>query len=365
METISTAASDRLMQLTPFEQMLRSHFQKHGDYCPHGRLQQHKGQFKKNDLLLSGISETENQTNVSGGISLPESRYVGSGEDLAVLKHPRYLYPQVHQHSFFELLYVFEGKCINIIDNSTQKLGEGNVCIIPPNVEHSVAVNDDNSLVLNFVVRASTFNQSFTDLLNSNDVLSAYFNEVIYSNRYRKYLLFHTRNTPAFKQTALAMFDVYRHKDSFYNRIINGYFMVLMGTLLQMYDDSVEYPESYIEKYNVTPKLISYIASNSEYVTLEDCAKRFHFSQRYLGRLVKKETGCTFPQYVTRIRIQNAKNLILQNNLSIEEIASKLGFYDSSYFIRVFKKEMGCTPSDYRNKHSENTPMIKTTGNIF
>jgi len=336
------------MQLTPFEQMLRSHYKKHGDYCPYERLQQHKEQFKKNDLLLSGGGDRGYQ--IDGGLSIPESTYIESGEDIAVLKHPRYLYPLVHQHTFFELLYVYKGNCINTIDGNEQNLLEGSICIVPPSVEHSIAANDDNSLVLNFVVRASTFNRSFTDLLSTNDVLSAYFNEIIYSNRYRKYLLFHTGDTPEIKQSVLAMLDVYSNKGKYYNRIMNGHFMVLMGNLLQMYENTVEYPESYIEKFNVAPRLIDYIANNSERATLEDCARRFHFSQRYLGRLVKKETGLTFPQYVTHIRMQTAKKLLLQNNVSLDEVAAELGYNDSSYFIRVFKKEEGCTPSDYRKR---------------
>ena len=339
---------DNLMHIRPFEEVLRSYYQQYGDYCPYEKLMKHRDQFIKNDLLLSGVDESGYPLNELTELSISESRYILAGEDIAVLKHPRYLFPLEHRHSFFEILYVFSGSCINTIDGKIQKLGEGSICIIPPSVDHSIAVNEDAGLVLNFIVRSSTFNQSFTELLDSNDILATFFNEIIYSNKYRKYLLFHTGDALVLKNIALAMFDTYHSKGSYYNRIMNGYFMVLMGTLLQSNESTVEYPESYFEKYDIVPKLLDYIKNHAGSVTLEDCAKRFHFSQRYLGRLVKKATGFTFPQYLTHAKMEIAKKMLLQNDISLEKIATMLGYNDSSYFIRVFKKEFGRTPSDYR-----------------
>jgi len=344
---------DALMRYTSPEELLRNYYRKHKDYCPPEELWVYREQLLKDNLLLAGLTDSALPMSEIDGLRLSENRYIQSGEDIAVLKHQRYLFPLVHQHSFFELLYVLQGSCTNTIDDKTQRLYEGSMCIIPPSVSHSIAVNEDDSLVLNFLVRASTFNQSFTALLDSNDILSTFLSEIVYSNKYRKYLLFHTGDSCILKQTALAMFETYQHKGHYYNRIMNGYFMVLMGALLQAHEDTIEYPERYFEKYNIVPKLLNYIESHIDSATLETCAKRFHFNQRHLGRLLKKETGFTFPQLVTNIRVNIAKEMLLQHPISLDELAAKLGYNDSSYFIRVFKKEVGCTPSDYRKTSTE------------
>lgn len=337
------------MSYTPLEELLREYYQKQNDYCPAEELWKHRDKLLNDSFFITGLHETEIPMDQLDEMSLPENLYIQSGEDIAVLKHQRYLFPLVHQHSFFELLYVYQGSCTNTIDDKTQKLGEGSMCIIPPSVSHSIAVNDD-SLVLNFLVRSSTFNQSFTALLDSNDILSTFFGEIVYSNKYRKYLLFQTGNNNVLKNVALAMIEVAQQKGQYYSRIMNGYFMVLMGTLLQDHEDSIEYPDIYFEKYSIVPKLLNYIKSHVDSVTLEDCAKRFHFNQRHLGRLLKKETGMTFPQLITDIKIDIAKDMLRLHSISLEELAVKLGYNDSSYFIRVFKKEVGCTPSDFRKK---------------
>lgn len=68
----------------------------------------------------------------------------------------------------------------------------------------------------------------------------------------------------------------------------------------------------------------------------------------YLSSLFKKETGMSFADYVTKVRIKAAQKLLLQTDLSLSEISERVGISDPKYFSRVFKKEIGMKPSDYR-----------------
>ncbi|AFC30353.1 AraC family transcriptional regulator [Paenibacillus mucilaginosus 3016] len=69
----------------------------------------------------------------------------------------------------------------------------------------------------------------------------------------------------------------------------------------------------------------------------------------HLSRQFKKETGCTLTDYLNGLRIREAKVLLRGDRSAIEEIASRVGFEDPAYFARVFKKQEGVTPSQYRN----------------
>ena len=68
----------------------------------------------------------------------------------------------------------------------------------------------------------------------------------------------------------------------------------------------------------------------------------------YLGYLFKKETGMYFSHYLNQIRIQASERLILETDLTIQEIAAKVGYSDVSYFIQIFNKARGMSPAKYR-----------------
>jgi AraC-like DNA-binding protein len=86
----------------------------------------------------------------------------------------------------------------------------------------------------------------------------------------------------------------------------------------------------------------------AENLSLKQVAKAVNTSTFYFCKVFKKATGINFTDYVSRIRIEKAKNLALNPNLRISEIAFEVGFQSLTHFNRVFKKITGMSPSDYR-----------------
>lgn len=96
-------------------------------------------------------------------------------------------------------------------------------------------------------------------------------------------------------------------------------------------------------------KAVSYIQEHfREELTLEDVARAVHFSPYYLSRLFREELGMNFVDYVTEVRIDEAKRLLLGTSKTVSEIASLVGYQDPSYFTKVFKKVEGRTPTEFR-----------------
>lgn len=96
-------------------------------------------------------------------------------------------------------------------------------------------------------------------------------------------------------------------------------------------------------------QLISFIKLNyNKNMTLEELASRFNFSTKYLTHLVKKQTGKSFTDYITELRIEMAAALLRKTEMKIKEIASYVGYDDTQYFHRVFKNKIGQTPAQYR-----------------
>ncbi|MGM9662147.1 MAG: helix-turn-helix transcriptional regulator, partial [Oscillospiraceae bacterium] len=77
-------------------------------------------------------------------------------------------------------------------------------------------------------------------------------------------------------------------------------------------------------------------------------AEEFHLNPQYISQLFKSEIGVGFLAYLTNIRMEKAKKLLLSTSVSIAEVAERSGYGDYRVFTKAFKKSEGITPSQYR-----------------
>jgi AraC-like DNA-binding protein/ligand-binding sensor protein len=92
------------------------------------------------------------------------------------------------------------------------------------------------------------------------------------------------------------------------------------------------------------------IENQAEDISLGQVAKAVNSSTFHFCKIFKKATGLNFTQYVSRVRVEKARNLLLNPNLRISEIAYEVGFQSLTHFNRVFKKITGQSPTDYRSQ---------------
>lgn len=110
-----------------------------------------------------------------------------------------------------------------------------------------------------------------------------------------------------------------------------------------------------VQKANAEPPAIQrarqYITEHqAEEISLGDVAKAVNTSTFYFCKMFKKTTGLNFTDYLARLRVEKAKNLLLNPNARISEIAFHVGFQSLSHFNRVFRRIVGQSPTDYRSK---------------
>lgn len=130
--------------------------------------------------------------------------------------------------------------------------------------------------------------------------------------------------------------------DQLYEKMIREYCLLVKTKSTKQYSHSVRQTLYFIE-FNLDSK-----------INLSELAEKYEVSAPYLSSLFKKEVGTTIVKYVNKLRIDRAINLLNTSSLSIQDIAIYVGIYDHNYFTKVFKKEVGVAPSDYRNNlHNE------------
>ena len=96
-------------------------------------------------------------------------------------------------------------------------------------------------------------------------------------------------------------------------------------------------------------KVIEYIRRNYfRKISLDDIAQHVHFSKTYLSRIFKEDTGENISSYINKVRVDRARLLLADQDLSLVDVAALTGFEDQSYFTKVFKAVTGQTPKKYK-----------------
>lgn len=102
----------------------------------------------------------------------------------------------------------------------------------------------------------------------------------------------------------------------------------------------------------LTASVMEYLTQNyGKRITASTLAGCFHYSSEYIDKKMKEELGMTPHAYLNSIRMQNAKKLLERSGLPIQRIALECGFSDNSLFYKAFRKQFGCSPSQWRRQH--------------
>lgn len=127
-----------------------------------------------------------------------------------------------------------------------------------------------------------------------------------------------------------------------------------MHTLLTDYLNSVLLSEDTSSSDILVEQIKRYLASHlQENITLKVLENEFFFNASYISRIFKRKTGENYNEYLLKLRIERAKELLVTTNRSIIQISDATGFGNSKYFSRIFKSMTGMTPVNYRMVYRE------------
>ena len=126
----------------------------------------------------------------------------------------------------------------------------------------------------------------------------------------------------------------------------------LKESLIRLFEETMLLRDSQTaSKYSqVLEEARAFIRGNyaREDISLNTVAARVNISPSYFSSIFSQEMGVTFVEYLTSVRMERAKELLMCSNMKTSEIGYEVGYKDSHYFGYLFKKTVGCTPKEYR-----------------
>ncbi len=105
---------------------------------------------------------------------------------------------------------------------------------------------------------------------------------------------------------------------------------------------------SYVSEARLAEEMLRFMQENYNSVTQQQVADQYHLSPSSVSQIIKRQTGKTYSEHLLDLRIRRAQELLRTTQDSIESIAGQVGYNDYFYFVKVFKKATGLSPSRFR-----------------
>ena len=270
-----------------------------------------------------------------------------SAKDIYIHKHPRYMPEWDFTHEFYELVFACYGSFDLHISGHSIPMQPGFVCLIPPDTHHHISIFN-NSIALNTKIRKSTFHTAFSPLLTGNDILARFFLNTMYIGDYRDYILFKCSGDEKLTELFSEVYLEHYNQEKYYPKITNSLLSIIFSYLMRHHEESLETARTGQRRMRKIEAILGYIETNFRSVSLKELSKEFYFSEQYLSKYIRDNTGKTFQDIVLSIRLENARRLLETSNLSIGKISEACGYASAEHFTRQFKRQYGRSPTGYR-----------------
>ncbi len=334
-----------MFEMTKLEQIYQILFE--NDLSPENAMEsvwnnQLQG-FDKQVLREDSVQKLSRDNNV-----YPEELFIGADAHIAVVRRPRFRpHSYMHSHDYIELTYTYSGQCVFVSPRGEEVvLQAGDIHLLATDTKHQFFTDAVDSIVFHIAVRKSTFDKAFFLLLDADDVLSNFFIRILYGSTPITHLLFRTGNDLKIKKLILDMYGETASPDRLTNRLQNVCFEWLCIYLMRNFQ--CEAPVAMgPDKGRDIMQMLTYLKANLQDVSLKKMASHFGYNQAYFCRMIKKYTGKNFSKLLNELRMQQACELLRCRDITIPDLADRLGYQDSSSFYRAFKRTYGMTPTEY------------------
>ena len=252
-------------------------------------------------------------------------------------------YP-VHRHSCLEITIPIEKSYTYIFDDRTIILKEKEILFVPPDMLHKIAGTKSG-------IR-------FIYLVNV-DFLKGFFDYSEFQKLIKEPLLITPDTHPDIYSLIFEKFMEINDLYFFYSTTVKeisifGKLMDVFGMLMKKdYSDSlaVIQNDKQREVYIKFKTLAEWLAMHSsENISMDEAATHVGYSKFHFARLFKEYTGMTFNDYQTTLKLKEVERQLADTDLQISDIAMSCGFNNLTSLSRCFKKQYGCSPSQFRNR---------------
>ena len=242
---------------------------------------------------------------------------------------------ELHSHNFLEIIFIVDGSGKVTIGNSEEyNIRKGDIVIYNAGIPHCEKSSAEDPMEARFIA----FDKLEMTDLPPNWLLPPDYSQIYHTgDMYRTFLKYFT-----------GLIEETEQKKRLYVEISQNMSKTLLMYLFRLINRT-EKTVSLFESGKLLESAVGYINDHyKENITLEDISRSCNINKYYLSHVFSQAYGESIGKYIKQFRLNKACEMLQNTKMSVREIAESIGVLDISYFCRVFKKEKGMTPLEYR-----------------
>lgn len=317
----------------------------------------------RKELLDKLMEISEEEKKILQGMALNKELYtsrqdfdidcgklLSSGKYITVRTHTRFIDFPLHSHNYIEIMYVCNGRVVHLIDGKEIVMDAGDILFMNQHVRHGIKKASEKDIGINFIILPGFFDIPLVMLKeDKNNALADFLIDALKIDTVRpQYLHFKTNNSSAIEnlmENIISSILTDSKKDENINQITMGLiFLHLLNNMEKIDKNSMQdYHDIILDT------TLSYIDKRYKDANLTELAASMNQSLPNMSKIIKKCTGHTFQELLLRKRFQQAVTFLTDTKMSVAEIMNAVGYENSSYFYKSFRKKYGMSPREYRN----------------
>lgn len=272
------------------------------------------------------------------------------GLPLSVMHMPHHGDTTVHQHDFSELVLVLRGSGVHISPAGDYPIRAGDVFVLHGDQAHGYR-NTAGLELVNILFRLDELAIPLLDMVSMPGYHALFTLEPLFRQRdsFESRLRLTPEQLQNIRDLVPRLVREFTTQAAGWKFATVAYFMLIVADLCRYY--------SHVEDPAAQPllrlgRVIGHLQHHyADRLTLDDLARIGCMSRRSLTREFTRAMGCSPIDYLIRLRINRAMELLRDSNVSITDVAFRVGFQDSNYFTRQFRAIAGCRPRDLRKMY--------------
>lgn len=253
-------------------------------------------------------------------------------------------------HDFWELVYAEKESVICYANGKSITVEEGEILFHKPNEQHALSANGKaapNVFILSFVCKSDAMRFFEDKKLRLDNSLVKFIYSILNEGK-------RTFNIP-YSDPNLKKMELLPNPTLGGEQLIKNYLEIFLINLLRLQTETEEKNTIFLPNKELSGRPVKEVISlleNNVYstLTINDVCKKAAYGRAYLFRVFKEKTGKTIMEYYLNLKIEKAKQLLRENELSVKEISELLSFNEPNYFTKTFKRITGLTPTAYKRR---------------
>ena len=299
-------------------------------------------------ILQGKVDVDKNLYTETKDFTVDSKKMLKKGKLIDIRIHTRFIHFPKHRHNYIEIIYMCSGKTTHIINSTSEVvLEQGDLLFLNQHTFHEILPASQDDIAINFIILPQFFDVAFQMVEKDNIIGKFLVSTLCQEESEGQYLYFNAASiVPVQNLVENMVWSIVNRQSN--DNSINQYTMGMLFMHLLNRADLID--SGNIDRYEnrLVFTTLKYIEDHYKDGTLTELATQLNQSVYKLSRLIRSATGDNFKELLQQKRLNKSVQLLSDTNLAVSDIINAVGYDNTSYFYRIFRKTYGVSPKEYR-----------------